>query len=214
MSSNRSLVNRLRVAALEKGIYNNCMITAVDVADRRGKNGILNKMVFIKFAHMDSGKRKAETEISWWKPDATSEYFRSNLLEFCVQLHGILCTFMTEDEAFDAFEDVFNTNGITDHNDIGSKQLKKSELDLLYTGIKDAFLKAVTPFINSNDNLFRLKLTTNFKGEDVDIPKYGVFTEPMSITESLLKFSDAELKTHSKSGNVVKKDNTDINVTI
>lgn len=196
------LLNKAKISALTMGIHENCIISGVDVEDRKGKNGPINKMVYIKFTQLDSaGKRKAESELSWWKPDITSEYFKTNLQEMCIQLHNILNCFVTEDEAFTAFETVFESAGIASYEELESKKWKKSEVDVLFIALKTAFNTAITPFINNTDDLIRLKLTTNFKGEDIEIPKYNKFVE--SMTEELkLKFTDSELKTHSKSGNV------------
>lgn len=205
----RSLINRVRVAALEKGIHDNCYISSIDIEDRKTKAGILNKMIFLKFAQLEDGKRKAETpDLSWWKPDPTSEYFYTNIQEMCLQLHGILTCFIDEEDAYTAFDNVFEAHGITDHLQLDGKTIKKSEMNDLFNSIKKAFNTAIKPFLKNTDNLIRLKLTTNHKGEDVDIPKYGIFTEPMTVKETVLKFTTSELKTHSKAGNVVAKSAT------
>ena len=214
--SNRSLLNRVKVSALEKGIHDNCVISSVSIEDRKSKSGILNKAIFLKFTQYDGTKRKAETamDLSWWKPDPTSEYFNSNILEMCLQLHGILVCFMDEETAFSAFDGVFEDNGIKSLTQLETKNLKKSEMEALLTSLKNAFYAAITPHLKDTDKMLRLKLTTNYKGEDVDIPKYGIFTEPMTV-EATLKFTDNELKTHSKAGNVEQKSSsTNMSATI
>jgi hypothetical protein len=205
----RSLLNKLKVSQFEKGIHDDCVINKVDIVDRKGQNGPINKMIYITFAQLDANKkRKAETELSWWKPEAGSEYFKTNLQEMCVQLHNILSCYVGEEEAFEAFEGVFESTGVTNAAEIETKKWKKSEVDALFDLIKTKFYTAIEPFIEETTPMLRVKLTTNFKGEDVEIPKYGKFVEPMSATTSTLKFSDAELKTHSKQGNVAKKSDT------
>ena len=199
----RSLLNRVKTSEFQKGIFDNVMITNIDIKDRKGQNGPINKMIYLKFAQLnDASKKIAESELSWWKMDITSEYFKTNLQEFCFQLHNILATYTDEDKAFDAFSKVFDVIGITDHNEIGNRRWKQTEFNSLITAIKETFLENMTPFINVKDNLIRLKLSTNYKGEDIEIPKYGSFVESMNVENTQLKFSAAELKTHSKAGNM------------
>lgn len=200
----RSLLNRAKISELSKGIFDDVIITNVDVKDRKGHNGPINKMIYIKFAQLnDVGKRVAESELAWWKPDPTSEYFVTNLQEMCLQLHNITNCFMSEEEAFDAFSEVFDAVGVTEHTEIDEKKWKQSEVNTLFTTLKNVFVNTITPFIG--ENKVRLKLTTNYKGEDIEIPKYGVFVESMDVKETVLKFTNAELKTHSKAGTVQKK---------
>lgn len=206
------LLNRAKISQLTMGIHENCIISAVDTDDRKGKNGPINKMIYIKFTQLDADKkRKAESELAWWKPDVTSDYFKTNLQEMCIQLHNILNCYMTEEEAFDAFDNVFESAGVVSFEELESKKWKKSEVDVLFIALKTAFNTSIASFINNVDNPIRLKLTTNFKGEDVEIPKYNKFVESMN-DELALKFTDAELKTHSKAGNIDKASSTKITV--
>ena len=199
----RSLLNRVKTSEFQKGIFDNVIITNIDIKDRKGQNGPINKMIYLKFARLnDASKKIAESELSWWKLDITSEYFKTNLQEFCFQLHNVLASYTDEDTAFDAFSKVFDVINITDHTEIENRKWKQTELNTLITTIKETFLENMTPFINAKDNLVRLKLSTNYKGEDIEIPKYGKFMESMKIKDTELKFTAAELKTHSKVGNV------------
>ncbi len=202
----RSLLNRTRISELTKGIHSNCIISSIDTKDRKGQNGPINKMIYIKFTQLNETKRLAESELAWWKPDPTSEYFQVNLQEMCLQLHNIVESFVGEEPAFDAFAKVFDTVGIKSHEDIANKKWKQSEVNTLFTALKSSFVDVITPYISDLDKKFRMKLTTNYKGEGVEMPKYGKFIEPMEVTDSNLKFTDAELKTHSKAGIVDKKD--------
>jgi len=200
------LLNKAKVSSLSDGIHSNIYISSVDIEQRKGKNGPINKMVYIKFAQLDSnGKKKAETEVGWWKPDATSDYFKTNLQELCIQLHNILNCFMDEEEAFKAFDDVFESNGITKLENIEGRSWKKSETDALLNSLSEAFETAIAPYVGNTNDLLYLKLPTNYKGEDVEIPRYGRFVEAMAVGDTTLKFTDAELKTKSKGGNVAKK---------
>ena len=203
------LLNKAKISQLTDGIHPNVMISGVDINQRKGKNGPINKVIYIKFTELDANKkRKAEAEVAWWKPDASSDYFKTNLQELCIQLHNILSCFMDEEAAFNAFDDVFESNGITQLSDIESKNWKKSEVDKLLDTLAIAFKKAIDPYVGNEDDLIYLKLATNYKGEDIEIPKYGKFVEPMSVGETTLKFTDSELKTKSKAGNVTKKVST------
>jgi hypothetical protein len=200
------LLNKAKVSQLIDGIHPNVMINKVDTKTRKGKNGPINKIIYITLTQLDAEKkRKAEAEVGWWKPDATNDFFKTNLQELCIQLHNILSCFMTEDEAFDVFAGIFEGVGITKVAEIESKSWKKSEVDTLLGSLADTFKEAITPYIGNSDELLYLKLATNYKGEDIEIPKYGKFVEPMSIGETTLKFTDAELKNKSKAGNVTKK---------
>lgn len=201
--SKRSLLNRAKTSEFQKGIFDNVIITNVDTQDRKGQNGPINKMVYIKFAQInDTGKKVSESELAWWKPDVTSEYFKTNLQEICLQMHNVLEAYLKEDPAFDVFNDIFENIGISDQIEIETRKWKQSEVNLIIGNLKAAFLKAITPYINNNEHLIRLKLSTNYKGEDIEIPKYGYFVEPMTVETTELKFTTNELKTHSKSGNV------------
>ncbi len=200
------LLNKAKISQLTDGIHPNVMISKVDIKQRKGKNGPINKMIYITFTQLDSNKkRKAEAEVAWWKPDATSDFFKTNLQELCIQLHNILSCYMSEEEAFTAFDGVFEDNGVTKLEDIEGKTWKKSEVDALLEGLSEAFSEAIKPHIGNSDDLIYLKLATNYKGEDIEIPKYGKFVEPMSVGDTTLKFTDSEIKTKSKAGNVTKK---------
>ena len=202
----RSLINRAKVSEFQKGIFDNVIITNVDIQDRTGQNGPINKMIYIKFAQLnDAGKKVCESELAWWKPDVTSEYFKSNIQEICLQLHNVVESYIGEEDAFTAFSNVFEFLNIEDQSELETRKWKQSELNVIITNLKTSFKEAITPFINDTLHPIRLKLSTNFKGEDIEIPKFGKFTEPMSMTETALKFSANELKTHSKIGNVEGK---------
>jgi len=200
------LLNKAKISQLTDGIHPNVMISKVDIKQRKGKNGPINKMIYITFTQLDSNKkRKAEAEVAWWKPDATNDFFKTNLQELCIQLHNILSCYMSEEDAFAAFDGVFEDAGITKVEDIEGKSWKKSEVDALLNSLAEAFEKAIAPHVGNSDDLIYLKLATNYKGEDIEIPKYGKFVEPMSVGETTLKFTDSEIKTKSKAGNVTKK---------
>jgi len=199
----RSLLNRAKISEFQKGIHDNVIITGVDIKDRKGQNGPINKMIYIKFAQLKDGKRVAESELAWWKPDPTSEYFVTNLQEMCLQLHNILETQIGEEEAFNTFSGVFEDLGITDKKEVYDRKWKQSEVNKLIESLKTAFKTATDKIEDWKP--FRLKLTTNYKGEDIEIPKYGKFVEPMDVEESTLKFTANELKTHSKAGNTEKR---------
>lgn len=199
----RSLLNRVKVPEFQKGIHENIILTNVDMTDRRGANGPINKMVYLKFAQLnESGKKVAESELAWWTPDITNDYFKTNLQEFCAQLHNLLEAYLGEEPAFDVFANVFDDIKVADQAEIETRKWKQSEFKKVIVKIKDAFLAAITPFIGGTDNTLRVKITTNYKGEDIEIPKYGKFIEPMSIEKTALLFTPAEIKTHSKAGNV------------
>ena len=191
----------IRLAQLQKGIHDNCYISKIDIKDRKGKNGIINKMVYITLNKMGKkGKPIAQIEVAWWKPDPTSDYFKTNLQEIALQLQNILAAYMSDEEAFDAFENVFEAVGISDYKEIETRKWKQSEVNKLLGIIAEAFEEAIKPYIGKKDELIRVKLTTNYKGEGAEIPKYGKWVEPMSKEETDLYFTDNELKTHSKGG--------------
>ncbi len=203
----RSLLNRAKISEFQKGVFDNVYITNVDTVDRKGQNGPINKMIYIKFAQLNGGgKRVAESELAWWKPDVTSEWFKVNFQEICLQLHNVLEAYVGEDKAFEAFATVFDDLGIKDHTELEDRKWKQSEVNVLITNLKTSFSAAITPFINDGEHPIYLKLSTNYKGEDIEIPKYGKFVEAMSVGKTTLKFTANELKTHSKAGNVESKD--------
>ncbi len=202
----RSLLNRAKTSEFQKGIFDNVIITNVDTKDRKGQNGPINKMIYIKFAQLnESGKKVSESELAWWKPDITSEYFKTNLQEICLQLHNVLEAYLGEDAAFDAFSEIFAGLELTDQAEIETRRWKQSELNVVINDLKTSFVTAITPFADDSESLIRLKLSTNYKGEDIEIPKYGKFLESMKVEKTELRFTTNELKTHSKAGNVEGK---------
>ena len=202
----RSLLNRAKTSEFQKGIFDNVIITNVDTKDRKGQNGPINKMIYIKFAQLnESGKKVSESELAWWKPDITSEYFKTNLQEICLQLHNVLEAYLGEDAAFDAFSEIFAGLELTDQAEIETRRWKQSELNVVINDLKTSFVTAITPFVDDSESLIRLKLSTNYKGEDIEIPKYGKFLESMKVEKTELRFTTNELKTHSKAGNVEGK---------
>ena len=202
----RSLLNRAKISEFQKGIHENVTITNIDIKDRKGQNGPINKMIYIKFAQLNTeGKRVAESEMAWWKPDPSSEYFVTNLQEMCLQLYNILEIYIGEDRAFDSFSTVFEGFEFESHQDIHNKKWKQSDVNTLNSNLKTAFTEALANVEDVPNIKFRMKVTTNYKGEGIEIPKYGKFVELLETTPSNLKFSASEIKTHSKSGITEKK---------
>lgn len=200
-----SLLTRARVSRLTYGIHDNTMITKIDVGDRRRQGVLEKKMIYVTFAVIDpkEGKKKAEAELSWFRLDHSSEYLFSNIRELAVQLFSILNSYMDEEAAYKAMENVFDGYGFKTVDDIENHKWKKKEIDSLIDSFRTKFGVAMTPFIGDTDKLIRLKVTTDNKGEYVNIPKFGAFTESMDIKESNLKFTDFELRNHSKAGTLV-----------
>ena len=206
MSTNNlagSLLDRAKVSKLGKGIHDNVVITKVDPEERKHKGTPIKKMLYITYATIDPGtkKKKNEVELAWWTLDPTSEYFFANLREFAVQLHGLLGCYMTDDQSFDAMSKTFDGFEFNSVTDIETYKWKKKDVDTIQDNLKTAFVEAITPFIGTAIPPIRLKISTDSKGENVAYPSYGVFAEPMTVLQTRLKFSDAELKNQSKAGN-------------
>lgn len=203
------LLSRGRVAKLDKGIHENVVISKIDPLDRK-KNGMpTSKTMFITFTAVDpkTNKRKAAVEVSWWKlsPDPSKkEYLFENMREFCIQLQGILTSYMTEDEAFEAMETVFKDWDFKVVKDIEEHTWKKADLDLLTNNIKTLFAGAMKPFVGEDKQKIRVKISTDKTGMYSELPRYGRFTESMDA-ETTLKFTDAEKRMHSNVGTVTNK---------
>jgi hypothetical protein len=198
-----SLLDRAKVAKLGKGIHDNVVITKVDTAERKNKGIPIKKMLYITYATIDpdTKKKKHEVEVAWWTLDPTSEFFFSNLREFCVQLAGILGCYMTDDEVFTAMEKAFDEFEFASVEEMEAYKWKKQEVNNIQETLKTLFAEAIAPFVGTGTPPIRLKLSTDSKGENVAYSSYGVFTEPMTVKETRLKFSESELKNHSKAGN-------------
>jgi hypothetical protein len=201
-----SLLSRARVARLGKGIHEDVVITKIDIQDRK-RNGILiKKMLYVTFAKLDAetGKRKSEVELSWFRLDHTSEYLFSNMRELAIQLHGILKCYMTEDEAFDAMEGDIDGLDFEAVDDMENHKWKKAEVEAVMADMQERFAEVMKDKIGLDSQKLRVKITTDNKGEGANIPSYGVFTESMEVAadDTKLRFSDNELKNHSKAGNV------------
>ncbi len=200
-----SLLDRAKVSKLGKGIHDNVVIIKVDPEERKNKGVPIKKMLYITYATIDpdTKKKKHEIELGWWTLDPTSEFFFSNLREFCVQLHGLLSCYMTEEEAFTVFETAFEDFEFTTVVEIEETKWKKVDVNTIQTKLAELFTAAIAPFTGVNAPMIRLKISTDSKGENVSYSSYGVFAEPMTVTETHLKFSESELKNHSKAGNTV-----------
>lgn len=198
-----SLIDLARVSKLGFGMHDNIIITRLDIEDRKRQGTPEKKMLYIMFAAIDpeTKKRKAEIELSWFKLDPVSDYFFQSLRELCVQLAGILSSFMDKDEALDKMDSkIFGAFSYKEITELENHKWKKSDVDTVTQEIKAIFSELLLPYINDFDNLIRLKITTDNKGEYVNIPKFGIFTENMKLETSVLKFSDYELRNHSKAG--------------
>src|SRR5664279_1337438 len=141
MSTNNlagSLLDRAKVSKLSKGIHDNVVITKVDPEERKHKGAPIKKMLYITYATIDpdTKKKKNEIELSWWTLDPTSEFFYSNLREFCVQLQGLLSCYMTDDQAFDAMEKAFDGLEFTSVTDIEAFKWKKKDVDTVTDNLK------------------------------------------------------------------------------
>lgn len=197
-----SMINRVRVSKLGYGIHDNVVITNLDTSDRKRQGIPEKKMLYLTFAVVDpeTQKKKAEVELSWFKLDHTSDYLFTNLRELCVQLAGILSSYIPEDDAFTAMGNTFADFTFKEVSDIENHKWRKKDIDGLISTIKTTFNDTVEKYIGDFDKPIRLKVTTDNKGEYTNIPKFGVFTESMDVETSLLKFSDFELRNHSKAG--------------
>jgi hypothetical protein len=207
MSANNlagSLLSMVKVARFGKGIHDNVVITKVDPEERKNKGIPIKKMLYITYATVDpdTRKKKNEAELAWWTLDPTSEFFFSNLREMCVQLHGLLSCYMPEDEAFTAMSTAFDEFEFKSVDEIEAYKWKKKDVDAIQTNLSNLFATAIAPYVGLNGPLIRLKVSTDSKGENIAYSSYGVFAEPMTVKETRLKFSEAELKNHSKAGNV------------
>lgn len=204
MSKASSLLDRAKVAKLGKGIHDNVVIVKVDPEEHKYKGAPIKKMLYITYATIDpeTKKKKHEVELAWWHLDPTSTFFFSNLRELCIQLNGILSCYMKDDEVFEAMSTTFDGYGFNSVSDIESYKWKKKEIDDLQDKLKSLFVAAIAPFIGIDKPPIRLKVSVDSKGENAAYPSYGIFTEPMTVNPTTLKFSDAELKSQSKAGNV------------
>ncbi len=204
-----ALLSRVNVSKMSKGIHSNIVITGVDTEERRSNGTPSKKFLYITFAEVDSTtrKKKKDIEVSWWKLDPVgNKYFQDNMLEFCAQVWGILECYMTGDEIINNhFGNIFDEFGVESVEDIKNYKWKPKDVASLMTNIKDAFKTAIDPFVGTNGTLLHLKLTTDAKGTNVELPKYGLVCEVMGEGETTLKYSNSELKNHSKSGNVTAK---------
>lgn len=201
-NSRNSLLNRVRVSKLSFGIHDNCIISNVDLSDRKRSGQPEKKMIYITLSTVDpdTRKKKSEVELSWFKFDHTSDYLFSNIRELIVQLHGILMCYMTEEEAYTALDEVFASFNIAKLSELEAFKWRKKDLDILMQDIKDVFDKAIVSYIGTDKDLIRVKITTDNKGEYTNIPKFGVFTESMTVEKIGLIFSNYEHKNHSKAG--------------
>ena len=193
---------RLRqLPELGKGIHDNCIISGVSTDERKGKNGIINKMIYLTITKLNNdGKPVAEVEVSWWNPDPSTEYFYDNLLELSYQLVNVLKAYMPEDEVYKAFEGIFENHGCNSVKDIETKKWKQSEVKSLLKDIAAAFKNAIAPYVGDKSKTIRVKLATDYKGQGVEIPRYGDWVEPMTQEETRLFFTANEEKIASKAG--------------
>ncbi len=201
----RTLINRVNLSRLGHGIHDNTMITRYDTSVRKNKGVPVKKIGFITFVSVDkeTKKHKASIEMSWFKPDITSDYFFTNFREFCVQLTGVLSSFKDKEEVWKEMEVVFKDTpfeSMTTAKELENHKWKTSEAELVVNNILKKSAEILAPFIDDEDHLIRVKITTDKKGEYPNIPKYGIFTESMGVETSELMFSDYEKKNHSKMG--------------
>lgn len=204
MSKLRSgqLRNRARVSILSYGIHDNCVISNISTDDRKVKGEVQKKMIYLTVTTIDpeTKKKKSEVELSWFKLDFTSDYLFSNIREMCVQLHGILSCYVSEEEAFEGMITLFDEYGFANFEEIESHKWKKKEIDSLILKLKELFYNIMKDHVGLESDLIRVKITTDNKGEYSNIPKFGKFTEPMVKTPTELQFSNYEHKNHSKGG--------------
>lgn len=201
----RTLLNRTRVSVLSYGVHDNVAISNIDFGDRKRQGQPEKKMIYIIFTTVDpeTRKKKSQVELSWFKLDHSSDYIFPNIRELCVQLYGILACYMDEDAAYEAMAKTFEEYGFEDDfSKLENHKWKKKEIDTLTGKIKKLFEVAVIPYIGLDKDLIRVKITTDTKGEYSNIPKFGKFTESMTVGVTELEFSNYELKNHSKAGNI------------
>lgn len=203
-----ALLSRVNVAKLDKGIHSNIVITGVDTEERRNNGTPSKKFLFITFAEVDPTSRKKlkDIEVSWWKLDPVgNKYFQDSMLEMCAQIVGILDCYMDKDAVDRFFDKIFDDFGFKTVEDIKEYKWKIKDCATFMNNLKDAFAAAIKDHIGVSGQLLHLKLTTDPKGAIVELPRYGAICEAMGDGETTLKFSNSELKNHSKSGNVTAR---------
>lgn len=201
----RSLLNRTKVSVLSFGIHDNIVISNIDFGDRKRQGQPEKKMIYITFTTVDSEtrKKKSEVELSWFKLDFSSDYLFPNIRELCVQLHGILSCYMDEEVAYEAMGKLFDEYKFgEDFSLLENYKWKKKDIDNLIEKVKTLFETSILPYVGLDKDLIRVKITSDTKGEYSNIPKFGVFTEPMTVEKTTLQFSNYEHKNHSKAGTI------------
>ena len=203
-----ALLSRVNVAKLDKGIHSNIVITNVGAEDRKNNGTPSKKFLYITFAEVDPTTRRKlkDVEVSWWKLDPIgNKFFQDSMLEMCSQLIGILDCYMEKDTVDRFFDKVFDDFGFKTLEEIKDYKWKIKDCGIFMNNLKEAFAEAIKDHVGVSGKLLHLKLTTDQKGAIVELPRYGAVCEAMGEGETTLKFSNAELKNHSKSGNVTAR---------
>lgn len=208
MSLLKSLLDSARKPELGHEIHDNCVILEVEAGGRRTKkeNKEVNKNCFTKFAKLDEeGKITGEKEVSWFNLDHQQEYVKDNFVNQITQLVGILECYYTPEEVNDLLDPIFSDYEIKTEEDMEAIITDKDNSKNIIEDISKKYVESLSDLIGLDSTKLRIKLSFDTKGKYVQQPKFGIFTEPMTVekTDSKLKFSKNEEENEIKSRNLI-----------
>ena len=202
-----SLSDLKKLPELSYGITDNTYITGIKFEG-------INEMPMLTFKIIatdpEAGKNLKEANLSMFKPDITKEYVLTSMQQLFVQLRGILAAAMGDEEkSYKPFDGIVEkTFGDISLQEFNNTKLNKKSVDAVISDVINAFIKAIKPYAN-NKHLMRTKLVMSSSGEWIQIPRRGIFTEPMSTDETTLRFSQMEELNNSKADKLNEETNED-----
>lgn len=191
-----SLSDLKKLPELSYGIHDNTYLTSLKF---EGINEV--PMFTFKVIQIDPDTKKSlkEANLSMFKPDITKEYVLPSMQQLFVQIHGMLAAAMGDNEkAYKTFDGVVEkTFGDISLQEFNNTKLNKKLVDSVVNDVISTFIKAMAQYTNK-EHLVRTKLVMSSSGEWIQIPRRGIFTEPMAVEETTFRFSQMEELNNNK----------------
>jgi len=197
------------------GIHENCRITVIHLGHKSKSDGTLIKLNgFTTITQFNQkGKPIAEKEVAWFNIDSTSEHAYNNFVSQMEQMTGILLCYYSREELETQFN-FLEAQEVETTEEFEEIFGDRKALGHLHEAMLTNYFNLLETKVGLDSELIRVKMVFDSKGRNLQAPRYGIFTEPNSITEeeSMLKITDHERQAKVQSTASPKKKSVNTNI--
>jgi hypothetical protein len=200
MSLLKGLLKNARTADLNSGIHDNCILLNVSNAEKKNKEGVVQKRNnYTTFGKVDdTGKVTAQKEISWFNIDSSTDYAYDNFFNQLDQMVGLLDCFVSKEDTDKAINSIFEEEEIESKEDLEEAIKDKKTTKSIMSALGGYYVEALSEHLKGDK--IRVKLCYDKNGRYIQQPKFEPFTESMLVgaADSRIRMSKTELAYEQK----------------